>query len=555
MINLNDYKNIKLLFIFLALTNCLLSNQIDRNSYQSINEPKYISIPFRENNPYYSKFPSKYSSYNFLNDYFINNLSIDLFIGTPHQEINAFINQEDSCFKFIEKSKNNNNNNINNNYYNKIKTYSPKKSLTFLLNKNNKAIMAEDLFLFKTGNNNNNTNEIHMPFNLDIYSGEIDEETEFNSEVGLNSQFLLDNKNCPNFIKELKKNKIIKEEIYSFVYRVKTQGNLFIGDNLYNINNDKYNKNNFFSVNAIQNKNGIKWNINFDKIYIYDIYLAGNSTISNRKNGGKIYLPYNTVVNLKVDQKLIIGTLEYKKMIDDLYFNNLIQLDICKVDLVNYKSKNYYVYSCSAFKFATFEYPEDDYYVEQIFHYEHFPGLIFYSNNLNYSFELGHEDLFEIKGDRFYFLIVFESDPPNKNTQEWVIGEHFIKKHIFSYNIKTKKIWFYNEKNFNQNFKENDDDEDDETKEKEKERIILKKENNKNLFIVLLIIFAIFFSIFSFYLGIKIKERRKKKANELIDEYEYFSERETKNKSINNINNDKSNNRKIKYEIELNSKI
>ena len=192
-----------------------------------------------------------------------------------------------------------------------------------------------------------------------------------------------------------------------------------------------------------------------------------------------------------------------------------------------------------------------------IIHYEHFPCLIFYSNNLNYSFELKHEDLFEIKGDRFYFLIVFESDPPNKNTQEWVIGEHFIKKHIFSYNIKTKKIWFYNEKNFNQNFKENDDDEDDETKEKEKEKgnVILKKENNKNLFIVLLIIFAIFFSIFSFYLGIKIKERRKKKANELIDEYEYFSERETKNKSINNINNDKSNNRKIKYEIELNSKI
>ena len=550
---MNNIKNIRILFLFLSITKCFLLNNKEKISFESKKDSKYISISFKENNIYYRRYPKQYSSYDFLNDFFLNNLSLDLFIGTPSQEVNSFLTLENSCFKFIEKDKYKKN--LNNNYYYRIKTFSPKKSMTFLLNKNNKAIIAEDLFLFKSENNKNLTNGIHIPFNIDFNSGEINEEMEFINELGLNSPFFLDNKDCPNFIKELKKNKLIKEEIYSLVYKSDTQGTFYIGDNLYNINEDKYNKNNFFNINSIQNKNGIKWNINFDRIYIHDKFLAGNNTISYKDNGGKINLTMNTVVNLKIDQKITIGTTEYKKMIDDLYFNYLIQLNICKRELVNYNSKNYFVYSCTALKFATFESldPDDYYYSEPIYHYEHFPCLIFYSNNLNYSFELKHEDLFQLSGERYYFMIVFESEPLNKNYQEWIIGEHFIKKHIFSYNINTKKMWFYNEKTFNLNFKENDDDDSNDVKGKE--NIIMKKEKN-NTILILLIILVVCFSFISFYFGIKLRERRKKKANELVDEYEYVSERETRNLSINSINkNDLSKNNKTNYEIEMNTKI
>lgn len=538
-------KNIRFLFILLTTINSLVKEQKKKISYNFIEKSKYISIPFKENIPYFRQYPLNYSSYNYLNDFFLNNLSIELLMGNPPQKVNAFLNQDNSCFTFIDYNKNYKNIETKNN---QIKAFSPKKSLTFLLKKKIKTIFGEDLFSFKNDNNKNITNEIHMPFHIDTDSEEIKEETKFINYLGLNSQYLVDNIECPNFMKELKNNKLIKEEIYSIIYKTETQGTLFIGDNLYNINENNYNKNSFFSINAIQNKNGIKWNIGFDKIYIYDTYLAGNSTISNKQNGGQIYLSNNMVVNLKIDQKITIGTQEYKKIIDDLYFNNLINSDICKIELVKYLNKNYYVYSCTALLFATFESPyeyDDDYYNYgvPIYHYEHFPTLIFYSNKLNYSFKLRHEDLFELKGDRFYFMIVFESEPINENFQEWIIGEHFIKKHIFAFNIGTKKIWFYNAKNINPNFKEIDEDE-----LKEKENKVLNNDNNKKIFPFLLLFF-ICFSIFSFFLGIKLKERRKKKANELLDEYDYISERE--NKSIISINTKKKHN----YEIELNSKM
>ena len=48
-------------------------------------------------------------------------------------------------------------------------------------------------------------------------------------------------------------------------------------------------------------------------------------------------------------------------------------------------------------------------------------------------------------------MIIFESIPESNN-EEWVIGEHFIKNHKFSYNINEQKLLFYNEKYFNENF-------------------------------------------------------------------------------------------------------
>jgi hypothetical protein len=147
-------------------------------------------------------------------------------------------------------------------------------------------------------------------------------------------------------------------------------------------------------------------------------------------------------------------------------------------------------------------------------------------------------------------MVIFDSDEENKNSQEWTIGEQFIKKHTFSFNIDRKSILFYNEKQFNDKFEEND------IIEGINENDILSKRDNKNIFIIIiLIVGAICFSILSFYLGIKIRERRKKRANELRDEYEYISERETNNISINSANNYKnriSKNEKNIKEIELN---
>ena len=490
-----------ILFLLPVIFKCLSLNAKEAyDEYKPIKTSKYISLKITEKYNDDQKNNQNYSSNNFIKDFFINDITTDLNLGTPKQKINSFLNPKNICFQFTEKNKWKN---INN----KIKTYIPKKSLTFLLNKNNKAIRAEDIFSFENDNNKNKTNNIaHIPFNLETEFGEINEESEFINEIGLNSKFNLDKKNdCPNFIKELKINKIINEEIFSLIYKTNTQGNFLIGDYLYNIYENKYRKDNFFIINGIQNKNGIKWNINFDQIYIYDKFLEGNKTISNKSNEGKIYLPFNKSVNIKIDQKIIIGTLEYKNAIDNLIFNELIKSKICKIDITNYNSKNYYVYSCEALKFATFEssfYDDDDYYQEPVYHYLHFPSLIFYSEKLRHYFEINYQRLFVLKGERFYFMIIFETEQ-QKGSAEWVIGEQFIKNNIFSFNINDKKLMFYNEKFINENFEESDNDKINQKNS--------KKEKNKNIVIILLVIVVICFIVFSLYLLNKIKERRKKK--------------------------------------------
>ena len=547
----NSY-NIYLLFLFSIINKYLFLYQKENdNQYKSIKESKYVSIKIEENSVNNQRNSQNYSSNNFINDNFANYITTDLNLGTPSQKINSFLNSENICFQFIEKNKWKN---INN----KINTYIPKKSLTFLLNKNNKEKRAEDIFLFENDNiilpNKTKTNnKAHITFNLETEFGEINEESEFINDLGLNSKFSLDKKNdCPNFIKELKKNKIINKEIYSLIQKTETQGNLLIGDYLYNIDRNKYKKNNFFIINGIQNKNGIKWNINFDQIYIYDKFLEGNSSISNKSNEGKIYLPYNKTINIKIGQKIIIGTLEYKNAIDNLYFNKLIKSNICKIDITNYNSKNYYLYSCDSLKFALFKSAspyEDYYYHEPVYHYLHFPSIIFHSDKLKYDFEINYEKLFILKEERFYFMIIFEIESQKRN-EEWVIGEHFIKNHIFSFNINDKKMLFYNEKLLNENLEESDIDNNDNINKEN-----LKKEKNKNIIIILLVIVIICFIIFSFYLVNKIKKRRKKKANELIDEYEYFSEIKNNKNFKNNLNRDKNDifkKGKNNQEIELN---
>jgi len=76
------------------------------------------------------------------------------------------------------------------------------------------------------------------------------------------------------------------------------------------------------------------------------------------------------------------------------------------------------------------------------------------------------------------------------------------------------------------------------------------KMNNKILKYFIEIIIVIGIALVAYYIGVTIRERRKKRANELKDEnYEYMPEH---NKDINEINN---NTHKKETLVELNSKL
>ena len=186
--------------------------------------------------------------------------------------------------------------------------------------------------------------------------------------------------------------------------------------------------------------------------------------------------------------------------------------------------------------------------------YKEFPTIIINSKSLGINFELTREDLFEQIYNRDYFLIIFpKTDDSQKNKNTWYLGEPFYKKYPFTINFDAKTIGFYSEINsaviINKTKNEKNIDVNN-TKENN-----IKNENNSNnskaksiLIKIVEIIAVIGFIIGSYFIGVKVKERRRKRANELKDDcYEYISEDK---KDINE--SDKEKNQKL---VELNSKL
>ena len=124
-----------------------------------------------------------------------------------------------------------------------------------------------------------------------------------------------------------------------------------------------------------------------------------------------------------------------------------------------------------------------------------------------------HNDLFKVIGDKKYFLIVYDLFRP----YFWLFGKIFLEKYSFNYDMESKKIGFY------------------------KGAINTNKENSNILLINLIwLVIAITIGIAAFFIGKKLFNKiRKKRANELDDDYDYqinseynesFNENERKDK-------------------------
>ena len=157
--------------------------------------------------------------------------------------------------------------------------------------------------------------------------------------------------------------------------------------------------------------------------------------------------------------------------------------------------------------------------------YELLPAIKFISKELNYTFEISKDELFKIEGDFIYINILFDY-----GKKYWVLGKSISLKYPFIFNQDSRKIGLY--RNYN----------------KKK----YQKDNIKNNSIqVLKIIFALilcFILIFiGFYFGKMFYQiKRKIRANELNDNYEYINE----NKEI-NLKNNNDNNLSIEMNVKL----
>ena len=285
------------------------------------------------------------------------------------------------------------------------------------------------------------------------------------------------------------KNNIIKNKSVIDNY----DGLLIIGKYPHEYNPDLYSGHYLNNIYSDKDSYKFLWNFAFTKIY-YDIYNNKEESIINLNQ---------TQVELLFDINYIISTKEYYDSINENYFNFYINKNICNINNMKFEFNEYEIISCFKENFT-------------INDKKKFPSIYFRHVEFNYTFFLNYDELFEENDNQIYFLIYFLKS----NNNLWKFGKLFLKKFQFSFNQDSSTIHFYSDY----------------------DKILSKRKNeykdnsngsNKKYIKILIVCICIF--IFSVVLGIFIGKiigfkKEKKKADELEENFEYF----TQNENINN---------------------
>ena len=228
----------------------------------------------------------------------------------------------------------------------------------------------------------------------------------------------------------------------------------------------------------------INWEIKFDEIY----YETNNLKYTfNTSLQGQFLIDYN----------YIICNIDYFESIKNNFFNKYINEKICYIDkneTIKKKKKTdiqmINVIICDKSRFKDMN---------------KFPSLNFMHRELNKTFEFSYKDLFQEIGNSLVFSIILDEN----EKYHWAFGRMFLKKYQFVFDNDQKTITYIETIKIN-----------------EKNNEVNNNTNNKNFIITVLKILIIICLLGGFGLGLffgkKIWDKNKKKrANELNDDYEY----------------------------------
>ena len=329
--------------------------------------------------------------------------------------------------------------------------------------------------------------------------------------IGLQQSDHQDEYIMPLFIKSLKNTDMINSHAFSFNYINNTkngenEGYILLGDEEFDENDGKLKR-----TISIPRNGQIFWNLVFKNVFIdsYDNKLKKFSIKD---------------AQLIADLPYILGVKEYNNYMRSYFFQELLNKDICiyKNVLIDEKLGTYICDSTSELFKEKYN--------------NQFPNLYFQHFDLNKTFILDKYDLFTYnhinKSDNnIYFLIFFPNeDEPYYNPEfpgkapikRWKLGIPFLKKYKLTFNADNTIIYYYEKFNDNNGNNDMNDAKNGNNNIQSKEKYY---ENHLNK-IIIIISLGIIFIILVFVLGILfykniIKVPRKKKANELDDEYEY----------------------------------
>ncbi len=417
------------------------------------------------------------SSYDKISELYTNEICINFKLGFPPQSISIPINLNCEAFSISENFFN----------YNKSKTFMiDLKKRYYSKNNFQYSYLSNDTFnsLSIYDVIENKFNHIDKKLYFLLGKGKIEEEGEEESiSPGCVDLKIIKNdyQNLPLFLKELKRNELIKNNYWTLKFdKIKNQEELLIGEEPNYLINYIFNSSNYFKEgNYLQVKyftdgSGVFLGMNFKEIFYFD----------SSKN--KILMEKSVAhINMFID--LIFGNEEYRKSIEENFFNYYITKNLCQKKKM-FIDEFYIYYVCKH---------------EKNFKLKQFPPIYFNHFELNYTFSLNYEDLFFLneKDNLWYFKIIFYK----YETFHWIFGTTFFKKYNFIFNPEHKEIGFYNNQNNSNNENES----------------FWKK----NLFKVIIIIFLLVIFISGIIYEIELfKNRRKPRKNEIKDSYEYNTE-------------------------------
>ena len=302
------------------------------------------------------------------------------------------------------------------------------------------------------------------------------------------------------FFDELKSHNLIEENYFTILYNEKNDifnynenlylGKIIIGESPHIFNPEKFCQNEQIIIPG------------------NDYIFLANELKFNSSTGW--YSEIDVEIQINFTSGFIKGTDLYRKEIEKVFFEELINEELCKVEYINENlyTNNYYIYSCNNGKKA----------LDKI---NNFPNLYLEVKTQNLKFIFTYKELFKEFKNRIYFLIAFGDDKYYTQSSKWHFGDIFLRKYITSFNYDSKSIIFYRSQIDKANF-------NSEIIYDEKE--IENKFNVFNIFRTLLEIFMAVFIILMLYIFYKkLRSKRKLHANELEDNnYIYQPKKETK---------------------------
>ena len=345
-----------------------------------------ISFPFKR------ILPQDITESNLYSNYEVNKIYTTIKIGTPPKEIQAQIKmlQFSLCVR-------------NNSIYNNDASSTYKKNENEFTSYNIdyfRAISSNESFIL--GTNNKISSDIkfmlttNSKYDLDGILGlQIHENNYLTYGHGL--------------IKQLKLKNIINNEIFFFDFdTTKDEGELIIGDYPHMLDKfkDKYKKNQLETTGLHIPSFDILYNLLFRSVY-------WNGTEIETMIIGKF----------DVEEGFIIGSKYFEDAVNK-FFEPHMKNKKCSRNEVN---SLYNAYIC------------EDY---DGLNLPSFPNLIFYNGDTNYNLTVTYKDLFMKKGNKIYFMIVF--DKRGYNVQ-WTLGSILLKSNMIVFDMDKRVIGFYDE--------------------------------------------------------------------------------------------------------------